>query len=848
MALRAGWTLLRSHLLRQRLQSLLLVLGMALGVAVIIAVDLANTSAQKGFALSTQALTGKATHRISGSPTQGVPQSVYVRLRREWGQLASAPVLTGYVRAPQLQGRTLRVLGVDPFAEAPFRPYLNPTASPEQMGRLTPFLTRNDGVLLAPALAAELPSNRRLLLEYGTRRTQVEALGTLTPPDALSAASLGQVLLADIGTAQAILGRSGQLSHIDLLLPEGETAAWEARLQPLLVDGLRLEPARAEADALQQMTRAFSLNLTALSLLALLVGMFLIYNIVGFSVVRRRAQLGILRALGVSKAEIFALILSETTLLALLGLSLGVGLGVLMGQGALRLVVQTINDLYFSLEVTRLSVEPASVAKGLLGGALAALAAALLPAWEATTTPPAGVLRRSGLEARLERLSLPAWGGGLALMLLTSLLVQWPSDSLVFSFGCFFGFVLGATLTVPQFSRWGMALLARVGPVLWRQVPRNLARSLSRSAVAIAALMVSVAVVLSVSLMIGSFRQTVLTWLDSTLAADVFITLPASPGDPNLGAPAALLTDVRAVPGVARAESARHLQINSPTYGRVNLLALSRDIAKERRYLWRDGAADSLPARLRAGGVLVSEPFANRHGLVRAPGLTLTLPTDQGPRRFRVWGIYRDYASEQGAVMLDDAVYRRHWQDTLISSVAVYLQPERTPEAVIAALHQRLDARYPLVIQSNRDLRQGAVEVFDRTFALTAALQLLAVVVAFMGVFSTLMALLLERRREFGTLRALGLTPRQTAALMLSESGLMGLSAGLMALPLGTVLSLFLIYVINLRSFGWTMDLQLHPLAYFQALGLALGAALLAGLWPAWQVIRTSPAQAMRAP
>lgn len=841
LLLRIGIQYLRRH----KLQSLLLVVGVALGVAVVIAIDLANQSARRGFELSTQSIAGKATHQISAGPA-GFSDSVYQRIRTELGLRASAPVVEGFVTVAELGDRPLRILGIDPFAEGPFRNYVRTGGSDgSSLDTLTPLLTEANTVLIGQDLAQQFQGHS-LSATFGSTQTTLRIVGTITAGDRLSAEALKGMLITDISTAQQLLQRPGQLSHIDLILPQDTTGPQQAqRIQELLPPQAQLERPAQRSETLNQMTAAFSLNLTALSLLALLVGMFLIYNTITFSVVQRRPLFGTLRSLGVTRGAIAAMIFTETLLLALVGIAGGIGLGIVLGQGALQLVTRTINDLYFNLQVSELSLSPISLIKGGASGLIAALVAAIIPAWEATRTPPAGVMKRSQLEDHIRRLVPRLTLAGIALAFCGAALLALPTQSLGVSFASFFLVVIGAALSVPQITQFSLKYIPGQSLIM-RMAPRSVSRALSRTAVAIAALMVAISVVVSVSIMIGSFRQTVLDWLDRTLSADIFITLPVQSQDPRLGLNPDILKEIQQLPGMRQAATARNVSITTQAYGPVNLLVLSRDIARQRRFTWLGVQRDQIWQHLEQGGVLVSQPFAYRHKIAERLGQSLTLSTEQGPRNYPIVGIYYDYASERGTVLMADPIYRQGWRDTLISSVALNLAPDQAVEKTVENLQNTLAGRWKVVVQSNQSLRQGAIEIFDRTFAITAALRLLAIVVAFMGIFSTLLALQLERTREFGMLRALGLTQGQLGQLILLESGLMGLTAGLLALPVGAVLSLFLIYVINVRSFGWTMDFLARPEYFLQALAISLIAALLAGLYPAWKIARLQPARALR--
>jgi putative ABC transport system permease protein len=242
--------------------------------------------------------------------------------------------------------------------------------------------------------------------------------------------------------------------------------------------------------------------------------------------------------------------------------------------------------------------------------------------------------------------------------------------------------------------------------------------------------------------------------------------------------------------------------------------------------------------------VLVSEPFSLLRGVV--PGDALRLLTPGGPEAFRVAGVYTDYGTDQGAVLMDLGTYRRLWRDPSVSALSIHAAPGTDPEELAAALRARTGGVQELLIRSNRTLRSLSLEIFDRTFLVTDVLRMLAGLVAFIGVLSALMALELERARELGVLRANGLTPGQVWTLVTSETGLMGLAAGVLSLPLGLVLAAIMIYVINRRSFGWTLEMELSPGVLLGAVALSLAAALLAGLYPAWRMSRVSPAEALR--
>lgn len=872
------WTIGWRYLLRHPWQSALMVVGIMLGVAVMVAVDLANASASRAFDLSAEAVTGRATHQITGGP-RGLDETLYARLRRAGLGLPLAPVLSEYVYSPQLGEQPMQLLGLDPFAEVPFRSYLtggegasaglggDPNGvTGRQTLDLSAFLTQPGAVLISQGLAERygltVGQPITLGLSAGVRTAWIA--GLIQPQDDLARRGLEGLILGDIATVQELTGREGVIDRIDVILsepltPQPPLPAGEGglgRLRALLPPSARLEAVSARSGTVAQMTSAFRVNLTALSLLALVVGMFLIYNTITFSVVQRRPLFGTLRCLGVTRAEIFGLVMSEALAVGLLGSGLGLGLGVLMGQGAVRLVTQTINDLFFVVSVRGVQIPLDSLAKGLAIGLAATLATAAPPAWEAASVPPRLALSRSGLESKAQNaMKAAAWvgvgfllaGGGLLALPANGLrLGRLVLDGLVISFAATFAAVVGCALLVPVITGFLARRAAPLGSMLWRMAARGVSASLSRTAIAVMALMVAVSVTIGVAVMVGSFRKTVVAWLGETLQGDVYISVPGiSATTPTAPLKPEALDVLRTQPGVIDQYVLRATMVDSPG-GPVNIAATDNaHVGQERAFLALDVPQAQVWPRLLEGAVLVSEPFANRTGLPLHGG-QVTLDTLGGPRAFPVIGVYYDYASTQGTVLMALPVYQAAWQDSTLTAVALRLAPGQDVDATVAALQERLRPVQRLGVVANAALRREVLVVFDRTFAITGALQLLATVVAFIGVLSALLSLELERQRELGILRAVGMTARQLWIMILMETGLMGAAAGLLSMPTGYLLSLILIYIINRRSFGWTLQMQLAPQPFLQALAVAVIAALLAGLYPAWRMTRMITSEAIR--
>jgi putative ABC transport system permease protein len=832
--------LLRSsarHLSKHPLLTALSVLGIALGVAVVVSIDVANESARHAFALSSRAVAGNATHQIVGGPA-GLDEGLYVRLRRELGALAAAPVVEGYAASPREPGRALRVLGLDPFAEVPFRAYTAPAGK----GGLRALLTEPMTAAVSPALRARLgiaPLGRLVLSIDGVTKELSLAADLDAPGDALD-----DLVIADISTAQELFDRRGKLSRIDLVLSDEAT---RERIERAC--GCEVIPALSRSNALVQMTRAFSLNLSALSLLALVVGMFLIYNTMTFSIVQRRAILGTLRALGVTRKEVFTMVAVEAIALAIPATALGLALGLLLATELVRLVTRTINDLYFVLEVRSIDVDLFTLAKGSALGIGATLVAALAPAWEATRVPPTITLRRSSAETALAR-SAPRWalaGTGLVALAIAGLATS--GRSLFASYAGLFAILLGAALATPLATRTFASLVRWPAGfafgIIGKMAARGITASLSRTSVALAALTIAVATTVGVGIMVASFRGTVSAWLATSLQSDIFVQPPSLVSRRGEGTLAPdVVRRILTTEGIAAVNTIRNRRVKAGE-SEADLHVPSFGAARARPYRFREQEGpDVLRILSEEDAIAVTEPYAFHH----ATGLGERVPivTDRGVVSFRVAGVYADYASDEGGILMSRPTYERYFDDRGISALAIVAAPGVDRRALLERVRERAGSEQTLTVRANRELREASLAIFDRTFAITQILRLLSIGVAFVGILSALMALSLERARELAVLRATGMTPRQLVELVTLQTSLMGSCAGLLSIPLGIGLAFVLVYVINRRSFGWTLDLVLSWKLVAEAMLLSLVAALVAGLYPAWKMSRQNPALALR--
>jgi len=818
-------------MLTHRWQSWLSFIGVMLGVTMVVAVDLANSSARRAFELSLETVTGSITHQIIGGPG-GIPETVYSKLRTELGLRSSAPLVTGQV---SIRDQSFTLMGTDPFSEATLDRF-----SLGLQGRgLSTALLSDDAVMLSTRSAAKLgvSVDQMFDLRVGERDIVVTLAG-IFPSD--TPAATESLLFADIAVAQRLLNRFGRLDRIDLVLDEKE----HARLRVWLPDGLSLVKSASRNDSLQQMTEAFHINLTAMSLLALLVAALLIYNTVTLSVLQRRKTLGIYRSLGVKRSEIFMLVLGESMLLALAASVVGVGFGLLLGQSLVQLVTRTVNDLFFTLHVTAFLIDPLSLLKGLSLGLGFTLLAAVPAAIEATGSPPVSVQQRSVLEQRWRGRIPSLLAGGFVLLLAGGVLVSFDQGSLVEGFIALTLIVLGFCLMVPAMvmllSRTLLYLLSPVLSSTARMSVRGISAGISRTGMAVAALTVAVSVTIGVGVMIGSFRQTVVVWLEQSINGDVYVSR-AEGFDGELSPQ--LVSQLRQLPGVSFITTNRITSVETE-FGPLRLLAMTRALG-DRRMPIKEGVTNAMELFERGRGVFVSEPLAYHQQL--KTGAQITIDTDKGVRQFTILGVFYDYTSSRGVIRLHHDLYRQWWDDDVISGLTLYRSASTRQEDLLERVRDTLVSNGSLCrASSNREIRHIILDIFDRTFLITHVLRLLAVLVAFVGVLSALMALQLERLREFAILRATGMTPRQIAGMIFGQTVVMGFIAGLLALPLGLLMADILIEVINRRAFGWSMQHLVPAGVLLEAFFLALAAAVLAGAYPAFKAIHISPASALR--
>jgi len=658
------------------------------------------------------------------------------------------------------------------------------------------------------------------------------------------------LLLTDISTAQELLDMTGRLSRIDLIIEDGKKGEKLFKnIQSNLPEEANIQTAESRSNTIGQMTRAFNINLTAMSMLALLVGMFLIYNTMTFSVVQRRRLTGILRAVGVTRKEIFILILGEALITGILGTITGIPAGIVLGKGMVSLVTQAINDIYFVLRVTEITIPPMSILKGIFLGICATLAAALVPALEATGAPPGTVMRRSAIERGFQGAIYKTALVGIILIAAGSGTILMAGKNLNTSIISLFIIVIGYSFLTPLYtviiSKLSGFIIKPLFGIIGRMSVRSITASLSRTAVAIAALMIALSVTIGVGIMVASLRYAVTAWMDNFLKADIYVSPPGmvySRSDLIIDPP--LVERLCKTPGVSKVITFRGVMMES-SKGLFEMVAM--DIVPEiyDSLRFKKGNPETAWQKLEQdNSIIISETYAYKYNA--DTGSIIKLFTDRGEVEFLVEGVFYDYTYEGGVVIAGRKTYEKYWDDRGVSSLGIYVEPGINTDELVEKMKGRAGKNQVILIQSNRGLRETSLSVFDRTFTITKVLRILAMIVAFIGILSALMALQLEREREMAVLRATGLTPAELCKLIILQTLLMGIFAGLMALLLGVILGVILIFVINRISFGWTMEMVVEPALLIQAIMLSIVASIIAGIYPAIKMSQASPAQALR--
>ena len=780
---------------RPRGRAVLSMLGIALGVALGYGVYLVNRAAVEDLAASVRSLAGEADLQVRGGRA-GFPESLYPSIARLPGVAWVNPVLELDAGLAGTE-RTVRIVGVDAL----------------RVGK--PELLAPDTVLLSPLAHEAAQETLRVVVGQRVVELRVEGIADLK----------GFAALADISTAQWRLGRLGELNRLDIHLAQGANrAAVQEVIEPMLPAGVHVAAVETLEQASGYPSRAYRVNLNVLALVALFTGGFLVFSAQALEGARRRGEHALLRVLGLTAPRLSRLILLEAGALGAVGGVLGVGLGYFLALAALRYAGADLGSGQFRTASPELRFLAIPAFLYMVAGVAIAVIGAWLPALDAARTPAAQALKAGDDQRMFQRIA-PAWPG-VALLAAGVVLSQLPPvrGLPLFGYAAIACLLVGGIALMPRISQWAFAALPHTRSVPWTLAVSQLRGAPAQAAVSLAAIVASFSLMAAMAIMVASFRESVDDWLDAVLPAELYFRSTHA-GDTGY-LEAGFEDRVRALPQVERVDFLRT--------GRVLLDPLRPPLS----LLARDRAQQAFPVvgeryERQPGDppvVWVSEALADVYGF--SPSQKINLPLNGRAATFVVGGVFRDYARQHGAVLMERDDYVALTGDRRVNDGAAWLKPGVTPAAAMEAL-RALPGGAELDIAAPPEIREVSLRIFDRSFAVTYAMEAVAVLVGLFGLSSSLGAIVLARRREFGVLRHLGLTRSQVRSMLAAEGGLLALLGALAGLVVGAAISLVLVYVVNRQSFSWGMELH-PPYAFLFLLTallvlLAIATAVLSG-------------------
>jgi putative ABC transport system permease protein len=829
---------LGAHFNSGRSLFLLTVLGVALGVASVLSIQIINRNALAAFEGSMHAVSGDADLSVLGR-MPSLPESLYVDVLADSGVQSAWPLVRVQVGLHGQKDFFLEIIGVDFFA---------PVRVPWQGTRvdLAEALGHVGWAAFTPQLAAEMGwrSGDIVTVANGSQPVPL-TVGALVDFQRLTPLASPKMVVMDIAQAQHLLGQKGRVQQIDVVVREGgDVGRVRDRLQARLGDAVQVLTPEQRTQQTEGLLSAFRLNLTALSLISLFVGLFLVYASTQASLVRRRAEFGMLRSIGATRGQVLAIILGEVVLLGGMGVIIGLPLGYWAAQANVDLVSATLSNLYLLDEISTLELPLSLFGLAGLIGIGGSLMGALIPALDTSRRDTRSLLSVFTLHEKMDSMAPRLGGLGLAVLALTGGWYAWSGYAWQHA-----GFVLavGILSSLPLLTPLAIRVLTGWIPVRGfglRYSLKSLGARLQNSAFAVAALAIAVSMLIGITLMVGSFRQTLQVWIGTTVQADIYVSPLAWRGQGDGGFLRPDLVDALSIfPGVQGVDRLRGFVAFS---GEQRVALAGVDIAlPEGMSRFALLAGDSKTAYRevdKSGAVLIGETLARRKNLW--PGDRLPLYTPAGERSFAIAGVYYDYNAQGGAVAMDISTLTAHWGDAGFNALALYLEPEKDGEAMVDAIR----ATFPdaaISVRSNRRLREEAFAIFDQTFAITRLLQGISLLIAVCGIALMLLVLAREQVSELALYRALGATQRQIFGLFVGK----GLGMGLLGLAMGAVggvlLALILIFVINRAYFGWTIQLYWPWQAVTQQAITILMAAVVASLYPALKASK-NPATELR--
>jgi putative ABC transport system permease protein len=843
------------HFQRHRLRTFLTFLGIVLGVAVIVAIAIVNRTLVSSFQRTVELIAGKAVLQVTNGES-GLRESLLPTIRDTQGVQDAAPAVEGFLPLVGFKGERLFVYGVDLLADSSVREH-EFVGGQFALDSALDFIAQPDSIALTESLS------RRLALPVGSKITLATSRGghgytvrALLREQGAAKAFGGNFALMDLPVAQIALGKEGKLDIVDVTLEEAEgVETVRRRIEASLKGAAQAERPQERGEQVELLLTSFRVGLFFVSLVALFVGFFLIYNTVSVSVIQRKREIGTLRCLGVLRRRILLLFVVEALAVALAGSLAGVFGGVFLAQLALLFVGQTVNSLFLQIDLAKSSLALREIWIALASGLGVSVFAAVHPAWQATQVSPLEGSRQAVWRPRRHGISRASLAG-LALLLVSPLVALISPSA---SGGGVEKFTLGVVammLFLLGLSFLSPLLVFLWAGLFWRSVSRlprlsgflrnearlacdSLRRVPGRSGITIATLMISLAAIFTVAAFVHSVRGSLLLWVDQMVTADLVVHSGARTAGPlNVPLKEELASNLGNLPGVQVLDFYR--LVRSTYEGKPIVIESfsARSSAHVRRLPMIEGDGRVALREMAAGqGVIVSESFQAKFGKRR--GETIQLPTPSGIIRFSVLGVYVDYSSDSGSVLIDRSLYKKFWGDDLVDAVDLWLAPGADQAAVIRKINEDYGEKYQLFVSTHRELKQNVVALMEQSFSVNYAVEIVAVVVAIFSVINTLLASVLDRTREIGVLRAIGATQGQLRRMVVAEAGWMGLLGGILGLVAGTIMSYHhVVYNTKLLT-GWTFQYYYPFGTALLSLAFSVALCLLASYVPAKQAAAT---------
>jgi putative ABC transport system permease protein len=837
------------HLRLNKGRTFLSALGIALGVGVFVSVQIAIYTAIESFNATVDHVSGKANLQVV-SFGRGFPEEVYLKVKKVPGVKAATPVVQFIPKIDEPIGEPLYLLGIDIFSDQQFRDYQFHEANEEDLN----FLRNPKAIAITEKLAHRhgLKKGDNLTLIAGSKKIDL-TITNLLKMEGPAKSLEGNFGLMDIGSAQEALEKVGLIDRIDLIIEKSVPFDQvQKELKGVIPPGIEVRRSDTRSGQIEKMVSAFHLNLTALSLISLMVGMFLIYNATSVSVIQRRREIGILRSIGISRSQVLCLFICEAGLIGCFGSLIGIGIGVGLAKVMLYFVSRTITALYILVKTEHLMIPPLLLFIGFGMGLFMSILSSLGPAKEASRIAPREALSLGTLETKVKfRLKYFNWVG-LGLLILSFLFaLQKPIyQKPLFGFLAALLILIGVSFMIPTIVFLLNHLLSPLLHLFFgiegKLAGRYLHDSMVRTVITIAALMTALSMLISISIMILSFRKTVDLWVEQSINGDVFIF----PGSYSITGYSALLPlevsrDLPSLPGVKAVDSFKVLEVEYQ--GQPALIAsvdgqvfLNMKVIRFTR-----GNPQTILQQFAAGqGVLITESFSLRHQA--KAGDRVKFNTPQGEKDFLISGVFYDYSSDWGMVLLEKKLFQSLWNDETLHSAGIYLKEGFSLEAFKETIREKYSKPYRLFVVSHRELRNEVLKIFDQTFAITYALEFIAIIVAILGIINSLNALIIERQRDIGILRAVGGFRRQIEKTVLIEAGMIGFFSHILGLLCGFLLSILLIYVINKQSFGWTIQFSIPLPSLIESWLIVMITSIVAGFIPARRAAKMNAVESLR--